>query len=139
LKAFRRVIFALLINRRQIASENAARFVIPPLATTSQKLDELQAQARQARQNEITTELLIHYGCRGIESNRAGDRNVTGTKFLPRPDAAAFPRKREPWQVSAEASFLLTWIPAGGMTVRAAVPFTRTGTLADAHVSAVWA
>ena len=55
-------VFAMLMEAavESIASENAARFAAMQSAcdNVSNKLEELQQQARQARQNEITTELL---------------------------------------------------------------------------------
>jgi F-type H+-transporting ATPase subunit gamma len=68
-------VFALLTEAvvESIASENAARFVAMEAAcdNVTKKLDELQAQARQARQNEITTELLdLITGAEASESNR---------------------------------------------------------------------
>ncbi len=55
-------VFAILMEAavESIASENAARFAAMQSAcdNVSNKLEELQEQARQARQNEITTELL---------------------------------------------------------------------------------
>jgi F-type H+-transporting ATPase subunit gamma len=54
-------VFALLTEAtvESIASENAARFAAMQAAcdNVSKKLDQLQSQARQARQEEITTEL----------------------------------------------------------------------------------
>ena len=55
-------VFALLIEAavESIASENAARFAAMQAAcdNVSKKLEQLQSQARQARQEEITTELI---------------------------------------------------------------------------------
>ncbi len=55
-------VFALLTEAavESIASENAARFAAMEAAcdNVSKKLDQLQSQARQARQEEITTELI---------------------------------------------------------------------------------
>ncbi len=55
-------VFALLTEAavESIASENAARFAAMQAAcdNVSKKLDQLQSQARQARQEEITTELI---------------------------------------------------------------------------------
>ncbi len=68
-------VFALLTEAavESIASENAARFAAMEAAcdNVSKKLEQLQSQARQARQEEITTELLdIITGAEAAEAGR---------------------------------------------------------------------
>jgi len=69
-------VFAALTEAavESIASENAARFAAMDAAhrNASKKLDELHAQARLARQTEITTELLDLIT--GAEAQRAGGK-----------------------------------------------------------------
>jgi F-type H+-transporting ATPase subunit gamma len=69
-------VFATLAEAavESIASENAARFVAMDFAhqNVSKKLDELHQQARQARQTEITTELLDLIT--GAEAQEGGGR-----------------------------------------------------------------
>ncbi len=68
-------VFAFLTEAvvESIASENAARFAAMEAAcdNVSKKLEQLQSQARQARQEEITTELLdIITGAEAAEAGR---------------------------------------------------------------------
>jgi F-type H+-transporting ATPase subunit gamma len=71
-------IFALLMEAavESLASENAARFAAMEAArdNVSKKLDELGQEARQARQDEITTELLDLVT--GAEAQKSGKRRA---------------------------------------------------------------
>jgi len=69
-------VFALLTEAvaESIAGENAARFAAMQAAcdNVSKKLEQLQSQARQARQEEITTELLdLITGAMGLAGQKA--------------------------------------------------------------------
>ena len=72
-------VFALLTEAatESLASENAARFSAMAAAhdNVSKKLDRLRAEARQARQSEITTELIdVVTGAEALQGAAAGPR-----------------------------------------------------------------
>ena len=72
-------VFALLTEAavESLASENAARFAAMESAhdNVSKKLEELRQDARQARQDEITTELLDLVT--GAEASQSAERGAT--------------------------------------------------------------
>ena len=80
LKSWRRNMCSRALPRRplkSIASENAARFAAMDAAqgNVSKKLDQLRQEAHQARQTEITTELLdLITGAEASAGNSAGRR-----------------------------------------------------------------